>query len=1531
MVDSLRPDAGDPQDLFVAGVGASAGGLEALKAFVTSLEPSPNVCFVVAQHLSPKHASVLAQLLQRETVIPVVEAEDMLALRGNHIYVTPPHADVTVKDGVIRLGWEDRKGPSPSVDILLRSIAVEYRQRAIGIVLSGTGADGASGVVAIKKSGGRVLAQTTESARYLGMPQAAIATGCVDVILSASELAGQVKAIVTQGDATLEASPTIEQSSTLTRVLDIVLERTGVSFHGYKPGTVLRRLQTRMAIVNVTTLGDYLKTLEFDFAEAALLQKSILIPVTCFFRDSDHFNALRAVIEESMSHGEDSIYRVWVPGCATGEEVYTLAIMLAEIGVPGRLQVFGTDLEDDAIAFARRAVYPESAVQMLDAAIIEKYFRRVPNGYQVERTVRDPVVFSRHDLMRDPPFLNLDLVSCRNVQIYFNSEAQASTLRLFHAALKPRGILFLGKSESISYGNDLFEDINRKHHIYRNRSTRKRPSRDPVAFVRAPRRASPASTNDKAIRGVATPEAIESILLHRFAPPSVIVDEELNVLQAYGDISRYLKILPGRADLKLTSLVPKEIQGILRAQFLRVKRIGSPDRLLNREVQIGGELRNIQVTMSPLRAGGIRDAEEVKHLYLVMFEDKAPAERKIAGRAAADSDQEVIDDLQTELASLRESLQTAVEELETSNEELQLLNEELQSSNEELEASNEEMQSTNEELITVNDELTQTTLRLGTLVSDLENIQNSVGMPLVVLDEDMNVMRFNEYAGDWMGLNSDNISRPLHLRNGLMQALPLRRMIARVLAYGKAVERQIAEKKNKWLVRIRPYRGELNGKRGVILAAIDITELTRAREALLRSQTHLRQVADQLEMTIDCLNPQVALLDANGTIISVNEPWRRFARSNGVTDASCGVGQNYLEICENAVGPEREQCLAAAAGIREVLRGEALQFVYEYPCHGPGVHRWFRCMVTPARTAGKGAVMMHTEVTERVRLERDSRMQVAALESVPIGVFIANEHGEIQWANSTFARMAGYSAQELQGQKPNLLRSNRNDLTFWDTIWECVREGQVWRGEVTNQSRDGGLFTVQQTVNPIFDSDGRISHFVAIQEDITSRKETEMRILHMAQHDALTGLANRALFHERLRIAMEWAVRRNRQVALMLLDLDQFKDINDMLGHLVGDSLLVAVARRLETKVRAIDMLARMGGDEFAILLEDIGSRETLGTLAERVLEAFVEPFEINGHRIQITASLGIAIHPDDSVGVDGLFRASDLAMYKAKGEQGNSVRFYDPETDLQVTNRARLAKELRAAFDAGQLWVALQPQVELATGKVVGAEALLRISQGELGNEPTSKLIQVAEDSGVIHDLGEWVLGEVASILVRWKDSTGTPVPLAVNLSAMQLAREFAVESILELLRRRQIPHGLMEVEITESVLLQNSEAVRTGLRRLADHGVSIVLDDFGTGYSSLAYLRQHPVRCLKIDISFVQGLGLNTSDEEIVAALIDLAHALGIRVCAEGVETEQQAEFLRQRKCDLAQGYYFGRPLPVHEFEELLRSNQKSFEATV
>jgi diguanylate cyclase (GGDEF)-like protein len=438
-------------------------------------------------------------------------------------------------------------------------------------------------------------------------------------------------------------------------------------------------------------------------------------------------------------------------------------------------------------------------------------------------------------------------------------------------------------------------------------------------------------------------------------------------------------------------------------------------------------------------------------------------------------------------------------------------------------------------------------------------------------------------------------------------------------------------------------------------------------------------------------------------------------------------------------------------------------------------------------------------------------------------------------------------------------------------------------------------------------------------ENISEHKQAEEQLRHQATHDELTGLANRALLQDRLEQSIHYANRSRRLVAVLLLDLDRFKVINDSLGHGFGDELLCSVARRLEQTIREADTVARMGGDEFAILLAEVADVEDVGLVARKILEQLTQPYLIEGREVTVTASLGISIYPQDGTDAQTLQRNADVAMYRAK-EEGNSFRFYTPEMNQRVMETLELEADLRRALDRGELLLHYQPKVNLTTGRIAGAEALLRWQHPLRGLVPPARFIPLAEETGLILPIGEWVLATACAQIRAWQDQGVAAVPVAVNLSARQFRRAVLGETIQRILRECRVAPRLLELELTESMIMQDSEAAAATMQQLKALGVTLALDDFGTGYSSLNYLRRFPVDCLKIDRSFISDVATDASAAAVATSIVAIAHSLGLNALAEGVETAEQLDFLVKCGCDSLQGYYFSRPLPAPEFTALL-----------
>ncbi len=566
-----------------------------------------------------------------------------------------------------------------------------------------------------------------------------------------------------------------------------------------------------------------------------------------------------------------------------------------------------------------------------------------------------------------------------------------------------------------------------------------------------------------------------------------------------------------------------------------------------------------------------------------------------------------------------------------------------------------------------------------------------------------------------------------------------------------------------------------------------------------------------------------------------------------------------------------------------------------------------------------GIFGIYSDITFRRRVEQRLRLQGAAMKSVANAIFITDREGRIEWVNLAFCRLSGYAEEDVLGRTPEFLCTGSPEPGSDPALWQSLSPGQVWRGQVVNCSRDGGSYTVEQTVTPLAGFGRGVSHFVVVQEDVSARLEAEERLRHMAGHDFLTDLPNRYDFTERLKIELERAERSGRALALLVLDLDNFKDVNDAFGHSVGDELLIAVAKRLAGLLRARSALARLGGDEFGIVQTDLDDVENASGLARRLISAFELPFEVLERDIHISASVGIAVFPPGEADPRHLIKNADLALFRAKDEGRATYRFYAEEMDLEVRERMKLGQDLHGAIARRELFVEYQPQISMPGSTVVAAEALLRWRHPRRGLVGPAEFIPIAEASGLIVPIGEWVLRQACEAAKLWQDRTGFGIPVAVNLSAVQLKSPQFEETVEGVLKRSGLSHELLELELTEGILMQATAAAVQALARLRQRGVRFALDDFGRGYSSLEYLRKFELDKLKIDRTFIKGID-DRHDRVIVSTIAILGRKLGLEVVAEGVETEEQIEFLKREGCELLQGYYFSRPLLPATFRRLL-----------
>jgi diguanylate cyclase (GGDEF)-like protein/PAS domain S-box-containing protein len=557
----------------------------------------------------------------------------------------------------------------------------------------------------------------------------------------------------------------------------------------------------------------------------------------------------------------------------------------------------------------------------------------------------------------------------------------------------------------------------------------------------------------------------------------------------------------------------------------------------------------------------------------------------------------------------------------------------------------------------------------------------------------------------------------------------------------------------------------------------------------------------------------------------------------------------------------------------------------------------------------EGSIWVFADVTERKLAEEKLRLSATVLEHIADGVMVIDANGRIVATNPAFTQITGYTEMEALGQDSSLTRSARHDESFYHRLWEDMREHGFWRGEIWNMRKNGELYLESLTVSAVRDNDALITHYVAVFSDITKVKESQDKLDHMAHHDPLTALPNRLLFHDRLQHALQRAACDSEQLAILFIDLDRFKNVNDTLGHHVGDELLKQVANALTGQLREGDTLARLGGDEFIVLLENVDGQFGAGHVAEKLVTMFEQPFMVSDYELFVTGSVGISMYPNDATDLNMLIRNADVAMYQAKARGRNGYQFYAPSMTGEGVERLRLEAMLRRSIEKNEIFLNYQPQVEIDSGRLIGVEALVRWDNPELGLVPPVRFIPLAEDTGFINQLGKWVLFESCRQMIRWQEA-GLYVPkIAVNLSVKQFERGSIVSMVAAILEETGLAPHRLQLEVTESVIMNTGDAL-VFINDLHAIGVGLAIDDFGTGYSSLAYLKQLPVQTLKIDRSFIKDISTDVNDEAIAIAIIQLGKSLNLSVIAEGVETEDQAAFLLRHGCKLAQGYFYSHP---------------------
>jgi diguanylate cyclase (GGDEF)-like protein/PAS domain S-box-containing protein len=711
-----------------------------------------------------------------------------------------------------------------------------------------------------------------------------------------------------------------------------------------------------------------------------------------------------------------------------------------------------------------------------------------------------------------------------------------------------------------------------------------------------------------------------------------------------------------------------------------------------------------------------------------------------------------------------------------------------------------------------------------------------------------------------------------------------------------------------------PILGEDGKPIGVLGIARDISKRAEAERALLQSRQQTHQylnIAGVMLVAIDA-ESRVRLINRKGCDMLgaaeaeiLGKDWFDHFLPERIRK---GVRENVIQMMQGNIAPVEymENAILTRSGEeREVA--------------------WHNAVLRDESGKVTGVLASGEDITERKRAEAQLRLAARVFEQSGEGILITDARHTILMVNQAFTAITGYSEADVLGQTPRMLASGRHDQAFYRAIWEAISEQGRWQGEVWNRRKDGSLYPELLSIIRVLDAQGAVTHYIGISSDITQHKTAQARIQRLAHFDPLTGLPNRALLSDRISHELSAAQRHHTQLVVMFVDIDHFKNVNDTLGHRIGDALLIAVATRLKSAVRDVDTVSRQGGDEFVLILPDTDA-DGAAHVAGKLLEAVAQPYQIESFELTVTLSIGIALYPGDGEDFEALSQCADAAMYRAKHDGRNTYRFFTMEMQARSAHNLHMENDLRRALERKQLLLHYQPQISLRDGRIIGVEALLRWQHPEMGMIPPADFIPLAEESGQILPIGEWALRSAVRQMKAWMDAGLAPMVMAVNLSAIQFRHPHLPELVTQILDEEKLAPQYLELELTEGVAMEDAPAAIAVMDRLHARGIRMSIDDFGTGYSSLSYLKRFKVYKLKIDQSFVRDISHDPEDRAIVVAIISLASSLGLQTIAEGVETEGQLAFLREQGCDEVQGYYFSKPLPADEFVAFMRTRYPS-----
>ena len=1535
---SIKPNNEQPltSPSYVVALGASAGGTEAIVSFFEKMPSDSGLAFIVTQHLSPDFKSLMPDILKNATEMLIHTAEEGMSIIRNNIYLIPPRTNATLKEGHFNLtDLTNKLRINYPIDVLFESVAVNYRENAIAVVLSGAGTDGSRGIIKIAENGGLVLAQTPDDAQFTSMPQSAIATDVVTAVKAAHLLPGVIMQYIADPDS-LKTTPidnTLDFDSEHEQIFNLLFKKYKVDFNHYKMTTVCRRIDRRMQALNLHNLQEYLAYLQSNHQELYLLHKDLLIGVTLFFRDPEAFQILQTKIipllfEKQQGTGDD--IRVWCPACSTGEEAYSIAILLFEYAeknnLPLNVKIYATDVSTDFLTIASTGIYTGETVQYVSQKRLQRYFIKQDNQYTIAKSIRNMVIFAPHNLLASPPFIKMDLISCRNFLIYVQPLMQQKVLSLLHLGLNTNGFLFLGPSETIGELSPYVEPVSANWKIYKK--IRPLPPQylfnhngGPVFISSTLMNHSIERPTTPRITSETLPQPMSSALpiyayhalIKDFIPCGFIINESYNILHVFGRAGEFIFHQEGIAKLDILSMIANPLKAPLNAALYKAKKNKKNQTYTDIEiVNSKGDAERVKLCVKP-----IINNNSIPYYCICIEPSSAVQPKDITEYFKPDTGS------QTMIQALEDKLQQTSEYLQNTIEELEITNEELLASNEELQSTNEELQSVNEVLYTANIEHQKKIIELRDVHTSIDNLLRSTEVGAIFVDQSLKIRLFTPVIARFFDLVKNDTGRSIKSFIFRANFKELIKKIEWVIKNNKAFEKEIKDEQGQWhLLRIFPYLKNDQELDGAIITLINVNEIKL-------SQIKLEETDDKLNLALKSSHIGIWQLDLEKNTI---EHDINISEIFGLDRKKI---TQYEQLEELIYIDDRENVKRILERARQTNR---YNFVMEFRILWPDNSLHYiasRGQIYPDKM-GKNRYWTGAcwDITNQIHLQEhltSNQYRQIALDDISDGWWEWDLATNACYISPRLKEILGYQDQDISndinGLKALIYQNDRKlAVTNISKISSSGKDTTNLQ-EVRFKHKCGDLIWILCRSKPVKDAKNKLIGIIGTHTNISELKKSEDKWYLMAHYDLLTQLPNRSNFINLITTTINEVSRKNGQFALFYIDIDNFKWINDKHGHTIGDAFLRAVANKFKTLTRGFDVAARIGGDEFAIMIKDTHSAKEVEEIAARYIHAFSTPFCIEGHEISTSLSIGIALFPQCGKTPYELLHHADAAMYQVKQTGKNSFYFFDQEISYKLSRHHNIDNQLLHAIDKNEFSLVYQPQFNLETGQLLGVETLVRWTNETLGNMLPNEFIPIAEETRLIVPIGNWIFAQAIKEYELISQAAKTnSFSLALNVSIVQLADPDFELTVRQLLKNSSISPENIIFEVSETAVMKQPEISLKLLHHFATLGIRFSLDDFGTGYSSLHHIKNLPIYSLKIGRSFVNDFMIGPNDGSTVKAIIFLAKNLGLSSSAAGIETSEQYTFLKETSCNEGQGYYLSKPLPLKNLIDFISNHQST-----